>query len=189
MYHEDFLTFVQVGQIHMNLTVKTSSTEQGSIQNVSTVGGCHDDDTAVSAKSIHLRQELVEGAFTFVVTTHCCSLATSTTDGINLVDEDDARRFCLCLLEEVAHTAGTHTHEHFHKLRTRQGEERHTSLACYSFGKQRLTCSRRTYKKSSLRDLTTQIGVFLRCFQEIDNLLHLLLGTCLSCHILKGYLW
>ena len=155
MHHEDFLTFVQVGQIDVNLTVETTSTEQRTIQNVSTVGRSHDDDTTVGAESIHLSQELVQGAFTFIVTTHCSSLATSTTNGINLVDEDDTRSFCLCLLEEVTHTAGTHTHKHLDKLGARQGEERHTRLTCYRFGQQGLTCSWRAHQEGSLWNLTT----------------------------------
>ena len=118
MHHEDFLTFVQVGQIHMNLTVKTTSTEQSTIQDVSTVGGSHDDDTAVGAKSIHLCQQLVECAFALIITTHGSSLTTCTTNGINLINEDDARCFGFCLLEEVTHTAGAHTYEHLDKLGT-----------------------------------------------------------------------
>ena len=59
VYAEHLLTLVQVGQIQMYLTVKTSCTQQGLVQNVHTVGGSQDYDTAVGAESVHLCEQLV----------------------------------------------------------------------------------------------------------------------------------
>ena len=118
MHHEDFLTFVEVWQVNVNLTVEATGTEQGTVEDVSTVGGCQDDDAAVGAEAVHLGEELVEGALALVVASHGSSFAAGTTDGVNLVDEDDARCFGFCLLEEVAHTAGAHTYEHLHEFGT-----------------------------------------------------------------------
>ena len=41
------LTLIQIGQIHVNLAVKASGTQQGLIQHIHTVGGGQDNDTAV----------------------------------------------------------------------------------------------------------------------------------------------
>ena len=59
------------------------------------------------------------------------------------------------------------------------------SLTCNSLRKQGLTSSRRAYKQSTLRNLTTKIRVFCRILQELYNLLHLLLSAYLSCYILE----
>ena len=176
MHLEHRLALVQVGQIDMDLTVEASGTQQRLVQDVSTVRGGHDDDTAVGAKAVHLRQQLVQGALALVVAAHHGVVGTCTTHSVDLIDEDDARRFLLGLAEQVTHTAGTHAHEHLHEVGTRHREERHVGLTRYGFRQQRLTRSRRAYKQRTLGDLTTQVGELLRVFQELHNLLHLLLG-------------
>ena len=52
-----------------------------------------------------------------------------TTDGVDLVHEDDARTVLLGLLEQIPHTRRTHTDEHLDEVRPRDREERHTGLA------------------------------------------------------------
>ena len=49
----------------------------------------------------------------------------------------------------------------------------------------RLTGSRRTNQQGSLRDFTSQVGIFLRIFQKVHNLAHFLLCSFLSGHILE----
>ena len=44
--------------------------------------------------------------------------AAMTTHRIDLVDEDDARRVLLALLEQIAHARGANADEHFNKVRT-----------------------------------------------------------------------
>src|SRR5574344_974682 len=102
----------------MNLSVETSGTKQCLVKNVGTVGGSHDDDTAICAKTVHLCEQLVQRVFTLIITAHRSSFSTSTSNGINLVDEDDAWGFGLGLLEEVTNTARSHTNKHFHEFRT-----------------------------------------------------------------------
>src|SRR6267143_396483 len=43
--------------------------------------------------------------------------------GVDLVDENDARRVGFALLEQVAHPRGAHTHEHLHEVRAGHREE------------------------------------------------------------------
>ena len=186
MYHENLLALVEVGHIDMYLTVETSGTHQGRVEHVCTVGGSQRDDTAVGAKTVHLGQQGVQGVLAFVIASHGRILRTCTTHCVNLVDEDDAGGFRLGLLEQVAYTAGTHTDEHLNEVGTAHGEEGHTCLAGYCLGQQGLTCSRRTYQQGSLGNLTSQIGVFLGILQEVHYLLHLLLGTSLTGHVLEG---
>jgi hypothetical protein len=91
----------------------------------------------------------------------------------------------LGLAEQVAHTTGTHAHEHLYEVTARHGEEGHAGLAGNGLGQQRLTSSRRSHEQGSLGNLTAQVGVFLRILQEFNDFLHFLLGTFLSGHVLE----
>ena len=170
----------------MNLTVEASGTQQGRVEHVGTVGSCQCDDAAIGSEAVHLRQQGVQRVLTLIIAAHGRVLGTGTSHGIDFIDEDDARCLLLSLLEQVTHTAGTHADEHLHEIGTRHRKERHASLAGYGLRHQRLTRSRRTYEQRTLGNLSAQFGIFLRILQEIHNLLHLLLGTRLSGHILES---
>ena len=58
------------------------------------VGGGDEDDALALAEPVHLDQQLVEGLFALVVTAAQASAALPA-DGVDLVDEDDAREFFL----------------------------------------------------------------------------------------------
>src|SRR5689334_24101575 len=49
--------------------------------------------------------------------------------GVDLVDEDDAGRVLLALLEQVAHAARADAHEHLDEVGARDREERHARFA------------------------------------------------------------
>ena len=119
---EHFLSLVEVGQVDMDLSIEASGTQQGGVEHVGTVGGRQDDHTAVRSETVHLREQGVQRVLSLVVTTHGGVLTTGTAYGIDLVDEDDAGRLGLRLLEEVAHTTGTDTNEHLHEVGTRHRE-------------------------------------------------------------------
>ena len=162
MDFKDCTTLVYLRQINMNLTVKASCTQKCLVKNISTVGSGKDDDTTIGTKTVHLGKQLVEGILALIVATCYVIATTSTTYGIYLVDEDNARTLLLGLTKKVANTTGTDTNEHFHKIRTAHREERHISLTCHSLGKEGLTCTWRPYEQSTLGYLATQLGVFGR---------------------------
>ena len=183
---EYLLALIQVGQIHVDLSVEAAGTQQCLVKHVGTVGGSQDYHTAVGAKAVHLGEQGVEGVLALIVATHGGVLRTGTAHGVYLVDEDDTGRFLLCLAEEVAHTTGTYTYKHLNEVAAAHREEGYTGLASHGLGQQRLTSARRTHEQCSLGYLATQVCVFLRTLQKVYYLLHLLLGTLLSGHILEG---
>jgi len=71
-------------------------------EHVGPVGGGDDDDAVVGLETVHLDEQLVQGLLALVVTAAEAG-ATMAADGVDLVDEDDARRLLLGLLEHVAH--------------------------------------------------------------------------------------
>ena len=183
---EDGLALVDIGQVHMYLSVEASGTQQGLVQDVGAVGGSQDDDAAVGAEAVHLGQQLVQGALALVVAPHHRVAGTGAAHGINLVDEDDAGTGLLGLTEEVAHTTGPHADEHLHEVASRHGEEGDVGLAGNGLGQEGLTRSRRSHQQGSLGYLAAQVSELLGILQELHNLLHLLLGTGLSGHVSKG---
>ena len=58
-------------QIDMDLTVKTTRTQQGGVEHVGTVGCRQDDHTRVCAKAVHLRQQGIQRVLTLIVAPHC----------------------------------------------------------------------------------------------------------------------
>ena len=185
MDDKHLLALIQVRQVNVYLAVEASGSEQGGVEHVGTVGGSQDDDTRVGAEAVHLRQQGIQRVLPLVVAAHRRIPAAGTADGVDLVDEDDAGRLGLSLLEQVADTACSHTDEHLHEVGTRHREERHASLSGHSLGQQRLTRSRRPHEQCALGDLAAQVGIFLRILQKFYNLLYLLLGTGLSGHVLE----
>ena len=115
---QDTSTSLEVRKVHSDLTIETSRTQQGSIQNIHTVSGSNGNDTRVSIETIHLYQNLVNCLFTLVVTTGE-SGTTLTSNSINLINEDDAGGILLGLGEDITDTGGTHSNEHLNELGTR----------------------------------------------------------------------
>ena len=118
MHTKDSLTLSQVRQVDMYLTVETSGTQQSLVEHVHTVCGSQHNHTAVGTEAVHLGKQSVQRVFTFIIATHSRVLASGTSNGINLINEDDAGSFLLGLAEHVAHTACTHTYEHLNKVGT-----------------------------------------------------------------------
>ena len=186
MNQEDSLALVQAWKIYVDFSVETTRTEQGAVEHIHTVGCSQDNHTTVGAETIHLGEQGVQGVLALIVATHGWVLAAGTTHGVDLINEDDTWRFLLCLAEEVANTRCTYADKHFHEVGTAHREEWNASFSSHRLCQKSLTGSRRTYEQGALRNLTTQVGVFLRILQEIHNFLHLLLGTFLSGNVLEG---
>ncbi len=139
------------------------------IEHVGTVRRRDDDDAFVGFEAIHLDEQLVERLFALIVAATETG-AAMTPDGIDFVDEDDARRVLLRLLEHVAHAAGADADEHFDEVRTRDREERHVGFAGDGACDQRLAGAGRTDEQAATRDAAAKALEFLRVAQEFDDL-------------------
>ena len=186
MHLKNLLSLCKVWEVHMYLTIETSCTQQCLIEHIDTVCCCHNDDTRVSAKAIHLCQQGIQGILSFIIATIARILASCTTNSIDFIDKDDTWCLCLCLSKSIANTRSANTNEHLDKVRTRHREEWYACLSCHSLCQQCFTRPRRTYQEGSLWYLTTQFGIFLWLFEEVNYLLHLLLCSCLTSNILES---
>ncbi|OLC07636.1 MAG: hypothetical protein AUH41_10030 [Gemmatimonadetes bacterium 13_1_40CM_66_11] len=170
----DLLAAFQVRHVDHDLAVEPAGTQQGGIENVGTVGGGEQNDAVVRLEAIHFDEQLIQRLLALVVAATEPSPAVPA-DGIDLVDEDDARGMRLALLEQVAHARGTDADEHLDEVGARHREERPARFTGDGLGEQRLARSRRPHQECAFRQATTQPLEFLRVLQEIDDLLELLL--------------
>ena len=174
MDFEDGEASAHVRLVDDNLAVETARTQQRRVEDVGAVRRRNDDDAFVCREAIHLDEQLVQRLLALVVAAAEARTALAA-DGVNLVDEDDAGRVLLRLLEQVAHARGADTDEHLDEVGTRNREERHARLARDSFGEQRLARARRAEQQHAFRDARAELVVLLRMLEEFDDFLQLLL--------------
>ncbi len=171
---ENRLPPAHVGPVQHDLTVEAARAQERGVEDVGAVRRRDDDDVCVGVEAVHLDEDLVQGLLALVV----AAAQTSTTlsaDGIDFVDKHDARRVALGLVEQVAHAARAHTHEHLDELGAADGEERHASLARYRAREQRLPRARGADEQHAARDARPEGSELLRILQELDDLLQLFL--------------
>ena len=73
------------------------------------------------------------------------------------------------LIEEIAYTTGTHTHEHLYKLGTGNREERYTRFTRNSFRQKGFTRTGGAHQQHTLRYACAKLNELLRFLQELDH--------------------
>ena len=95
--------------------------------------------------------------------------AARFAERVELVDEDDAGRFLLGLLEHVANAGGADADEHFDEVGTAEAEERHARFAGDGFGQQRFAGARRADQQHALGNAAAEHLIFFGRLQELDD--------------------
>ncbi len=152
-----------------HLAVESSGTHQRRVKHVGPVRGRDDDHAAVLLEAVHLHEELVERLLPLVVSA-AESRAAVAPDGVDLVDEDDARSALLSLLEEVADAARADADEHFDEVGAGDREEGDSRFAGDRAREQRLARAGRPEQQHAARDLAAELLEFRRLLQELDDL-------------------
>mmetsp|Transcript_12990 Transcript_12990/g.36850 ORF Transcript_12990/g.36850 Transcript_12990/m.36850 type:complete len:647 (+) Transcript_12990:384-2324(+) len=183
---EDGLAAQEVGEVDHDPAVEAARAEQGGVQHVGAVRGAEHDDAGVALEAVHLGEDLVEGLLALVVA-HPLAAGARAPDGVDLVDEDDAGRVLLGLLEEVAHAGRADADEHLDELGARHGEEGHASLAGDGPGEERLAGAGGALEEHPAGDLRAQRGEALRLLQEHHDLLELCLGAVDTHDVVEGH--
>ena len=111
-----------------------------------------------------------------------------TADRVDFVDEDDAGRVLLGLLEHVADAGRADADEHFNEVGTRNGKERHIGFAGNRAGEKRLTGTGRTDKQHTARNAAAQALELAGIAQELDYFLKVLLGFVDAGNVLERHL-
>ncbi len=116
---EDLLAADDIGVRHHDLAIETAGSQQRRVEHVWAVGRGDQDHALIGLEAVHLDEQLVEGLLALVIAAAEPGAAMAA-DRVDLVDEDDARRVLLALLEHVAHAAGADADEHLDKVRARR---------------------------------------------------------------------
>src|SRR6266849_7412092 len=185
MDFENRLAAVDIRRGQDNLAVEAPRPQQGRVQDVGSVGGGDDDHVRVRVEAVHLDQDLVQGLLALIVrAAQAC--ATLTADGVDLVDEHDARRVALGLIEQVAHATGADADEHLDKLRAGNAEERYASFTGHGAAEERLARPWRADEQHAFGDQCAEGGELLGVLEKFDDFLELLFGFFDTGHILEG---
>ena len=182
---EDLQAALHVGPVEDDLAVEAAGAQQRRVEDVGSVGGGDDDDVGVGVEAVHLDQDLVERLLALVVRAAQAGAALAA-DGVDLVDEDDARAVALGLVEQVAHAAGADAHEHLHELGAGDAEEGHAGLAGDGAREQRLAGAGRADEQHAARDARAERVELLGVLEELDDLLELRLGLVDAGHVVEG---
>ncbi len=169
---EDLCAAGQVGVGDGDLAVEAAGAQQGGVEDVGTVGGCHEDDALAVTEAVHLHQQLVESLLAFVVSTTGAGAALAA-HGIDLVDEDDAGAALPGLLEQVPHAGGAHADEHLHEVGTGDGVEGHPGLTGDGARQEGLAGAGRAVEQDAARDLRPQFVVAAGVLEEVLDLMEL----------------
>ncbi len=174
-----------IRRIEHYLAIEATGADQRRVEHVGAVGRRDHDHVGVGVKAVHLDQDLVERLLALVVRAAQAS-TTLAADRVDLVDEDDARRVALGLIEQVAHAAGAHTDEHLDELRAGDREERHAGLARHRAREQRLAGAGRADHQDAARDARAQRRELIGKLEELNHLGQILFGLFLAGDIGEG---
>jgi hypothetical protein len=98
---EDAFAALDVGPIDDDAAIEPAGTEQRRIEHVGTVGRGDENDAFVRFEAVHFDEQLVERLLALVVAAAEAGAAVAA-DRVDLVDEHDAGRVLLALLEQIA---------------------------------------------------------------------------------------
>jgi len=160
---EDGFAVADVGHVQDHAPVESPRTQKRGVEHVGTVGGRNKDDPFVRLESVHLDEQLVQRLLAFVVPA-AEARAAMTADRVDLVDEDNARRVLLALLEQVAHARGADAYEHLDEIRTAYREERDARFSGDRLGEKGLAGAGRADKPNALGYLSAEAREFTRVF-------------------------
>ena len=182
---QDLLAAHDVRVRHDHLPVEAARAQQRRVEHVGPVGGGDQDDAFVGLEAVHLDQQLVERLLALVIAAAEAGAAMAA-DRVDLVDEDDAGRVLLGLLEHVAHAARADADEHLDEVGARDREERHVGFAGDGARNQRLAGAGRADQQHAARDLAAEALELSGIAQEVDDLLQILLGLVHARDVLEG---
>src|SRR5207302_7497606 len=118
----------------------------------------------VGLEAIHLDEQLIQRLLTLVMTA-AQSSSTVTTNGVDFVDEDDARSMGFALLEQIAHSARADSDEHLDKIGSRHREKWSPGFTSDRARQQSLAGAGWSDEQRTLGQASAKLGELLRIFQ------------------------
>jgi len=173
---EDLNPSSLVRQVDGDAAVEAARSQQGVVEDVGAVRRGDDDHARVAREAVHLRQDLVESLLALIIRREATARRALPPDGVDLVDEDDARRVLLRVSEQASDARRADADEHLDELGTGAGDERDTGLARNRSGKQCFAGPGRTLEHHASGRLGTHFIILLGVRQEVHDLLEFEFG-------------
>merc|ERR1719387_3345407 len=107
VYFQDFYSSGLVREVDRHSTVESTRSQESIVQNISSVGGGDDNNPGVPREAVHLREDLVQRLFPFVVGSEATARRALAANGVDLINKNDARRVLLRVGEERADSGST----------------------------------------------------------------------------------
>ena len=156
-----FSTNLEIGQSELDLAIEASGSHQSRIEGVRSVGGHEHFDVTARVKAVQLVDELEHSALHFVVAAGAVVEARAA-DGVDLVEEDNARLFAARHLEQLADHARALAHVLLDELGADDANEAGVSAVGDGARTQRLAGARRAEHEHALGRLDAQVDELLR---------------------------
>src|SRR5882757_2147434 len=102
MHLEDSETSGRRRALDDDPAIEPTRAQERWVEHVGAVRRRENDREIAAGEAVHLRQKLVQGLLALVVAA-TEARSSHTTDGVDLVDEDDRRSGLLRLVEQLAH--------------------------------------------------------------------------------------
>ena len=166
-------TALHVGRAHRHLPVEAPGPQQRRIEDIRPVGGRDDDDAVVGHEAVHLDEQLVERLLALLVAQRVAAAAPA--NGVELVDEDDARGMTAGVAEHLTDARRTDAGIHLDEIGSARKQKRHVGFTGDRAREKRLAGARRSDQQNTLGNATANGGEATGLAQEIDDLLDLFL--------------
>ena len=174
----DFAARLAVGERDAYDTVEAAGTQQRLVEDIGAVGGPHYRDVAARGEAVEFTQQLHQRALYFTVAggTHVHPLGA---DGVEFIDEDNARRTLLRHGEEFAHQPCPLADVLLYQLAADEPDETGLGGVGHCLRQQRLAAARRPHKQYPLGRVNTYLSeerrVEHRQFHSLAQLVELFL--------------
>ena len=170
---ENLQTALHVGRAHRHLSVEAPGPQQRRIEDIRPVGGRDDDDALVGHEAVHLDEKLVERLLALLMAERVAAAAPA--NGVELVDEDDARGMTPGVAEQLADARRADARVHLDEIGSARKQKRHFGFTGDRAREQRLAGSRRSDQQNALGNAPANGGEAAGLAEEIDDLLDLFL--------------
>jgi hypothetical protein len=186
---KDLIAAVHLREVHLDLAVEPTGSEEGRVEDLGPVGCGHEDHAAVRLEAVHLREQLLQGLLLLLVTRYGVGkTGACLADRVDLIDEDDRWGAIARLLEEISHASCSQSDEELDELRRGYVEERNAGCAGDRAGKQRLAGAGWAHQQNALRDLGAYLFELVGIAKVVHELLELGLDLVHARDVLEGRL-
>ncbi len=174
VHPQNLLAPADIGVADDDLAVEAPGPQERRVENVRPIRRRDDDDVFRPGEAVHLDEQLVERLLALLVAERAA--AAVPADGVELVDEDDARAVTPRVAEEAPDARGADAGVHLDEIGSAGRDERHAGLARHRARQQRLAGAWRADEQDAARDAPADRREASGVLQEVDDLAHLVLG-------------